>query len=813
MANLSSNTIAVKYVIDDGSISKAIGSFQDLTEEEKKAILESRRLRDELKKTGKEGGDSIKGVGDSLGSLGPIAKTAGTALAAAFSVQKVIEFGKAALDVAGKYQRFAAVLENTLGSQSAAQGALVRIQEIASKTPFSVDELTAAFVKLANQGFQPTNKQIIALGDLASSTGKSFDQLSEALIDAQVGEFERLKEFGIRAQKEGNQVAFTFKGVKTEVDFTNDAIRNYIVGLGDVAGVSGAMAKTSETLEGSVSNLGDAWEGLLNTIGQNLAPVYQKAVKLTASFLGQLKELFKGEQGELNEFQGKAFNDFANQYSKASDAALRNIAANTQARLGILANETKEAQKQYDAQRLAFEKVRSTTQDEKGSGFARQAQLAMEAAKKELTVAKQREASFKASNQAAIAELKRREEAEKAASAAAATAAGVSQAESKKQYDAQLKVLDLMRQTQILEAKLRGDKAGQFAAERRYAEEVYNLTVEYSKKGIGILEEEVKLKKALRDKAVQDLKTAQAQEFLEIKTGSERTADQREKDDKEMEAAHKAGVDRMLAWSKQYEAGQEKLKNKEAEDAKKAEELKQEYVTQTIELASTLTNGFVNLYKQGLDAQLSGIQKRYDEEIRLAGDNEQKVMELNEKKREAEKEIKTKQFRADQVAAVANVLFAAAPQIVKYAATPPLAALIAAIAAAQTGFILAQPVPEFAKGTRGKAHKGRAIVGEEGRELVVTESGKTYLTPANASLIDFKERSHIFPADITERMMGSYYANRTDTYSTGMATELKEIKGLLANMPVHALELNERGFEKFIRTPRRSTKILNARNG
>ena len=377
-----------------------------------------------------------------------------------------------------------------------------------------------------------------------------------------------------------------------------------------------------------------------------------------------------------------------------------------------------------------------------------------------------------------------------------------------------MKMLDLIRQIQTTEAEMIGNKAGEFAAERRYAEEVYNLTVEYSKKNIGILAEEVKLKKALRDKAVQDFKTAQAQEFIEIKTGSERTAAQREKDDKEMEAAHKAGVDRMLAWSKQYEADQKFLTDKEVDDAKKAEELKQEYITQTIELAQTLFNGFTNLYKQGLDAQLSGIQKRYDEEIRLAGDNEQKVMELNEKKREAEKEIKTKQFRADQVNAVANVLFQSAPQIVKYAVTaPPLAAIVAAIAAAQTGFILAQPVPEFAKGTRGKAHKGRAIVGEEGRELVVTESGKTYLTPANASLIDFKERSHIFPADITERMMGSYYANRTDSYSTGMATELKEIKGLLANMPVHALELNERGFEKFIRTPRRSTKILNARNG
>jgi hypothetical protein len=343
---------------------------------------------------------------------------------------------------------------------------------------------------------------------------------------------------------------------------------------------------------------------------------------------------------------------------------------------------------------------------------------------------------------------------------------------------------------------------------------VYNLTLEYSNKGIGILAQEVELKKALRDKAVQDYRVAQSQEFMQIKTGSEILAKQKENSDKEIQDLHKAGVDRMLDASKQYEAEQKALRDQAVEDTKKAEELKQQAFEKSIELAQTLFNGFINLYNQGLDAQLSRIQKQYDEEIRLAGDNEQKVMELNEKKRQAEKEIKTKQFRADQINAVANVLFQSAPQIVKYSVTaPPLAAIVAAIAAAQTGFILAQPVPEFAKGTRGKAHKGKAIVGEEGRELVVTESGKTYLTPGTASLVDFKERSHILPADITERMMGSYYANRTDAYSSGMATELKEIKGLLANLPVHALELNERGFEKFIRTPRRSTKILNTRNG
>ena len=71
------------------------------------------------------------------------------------------------------------------------------------------------------------------LGDLASSTGKDFDQLAEAIIDAQTGEFERLKEFGIRASKQGDEVKFTFKEVETQVDFTADSIRDYVLSLGD----------------------------------------------------------------------------------------------------------------------------------------------------------------------------------------------------------------------------------------------------------------------------------------------------------------------------------------------------------------------------------------------------------------------------------------------------------------------------------------------------------------------------------------------------------------------------------------------------
>lgn len=192
----------------------------------------------------------------------------GGAIAGVFAVGQIVSFGKEVFNLTAEFQKFEAVLTNTLGHNGAAKAALSQITEFASKTPFQVNELTASFVKLANQGFIPTLKQMQALGDLASAMGKSFDQLTEAIIDAQTGEFERLKEFGIRASKQGDKVTFTFKGVKKQVDFTADSIREYVLSLGEVEGVTGGMEAQSKTLGGTLSNLKDAWDQLSISIGK-----------------------------------------------------------------------------------------------------------------------------------------------------------------------------------------------------------------------------------------------------------------------------------------------------------------------------------------------------------------------------------------------------------------------------------------------------------------------------------------------------------------------------------------------------------------
>jgi len=221
----------------------------------------------------------------------------GGAITAALSVGAVISFGKAVVDTLGEFQKMGAVLTNTLGSSSAAKKAMDDIMLFASRTPFAVKELTNTYVKLANQGIKPSMQQMTALGDIAASTGKSFDQLGEAVIDASTSfEFERLKEFGIRAKRNGDQVAFTFKGVTTEVKATTANINDYIISLGEAEGVTGAMAAISDTVAGKISNLGDNYDTFLKVVGEGNTGAIAGAIDALNSLLSSINETEKATQ-------------------------------------------------------------------------------------------------------------------------------------------------------------------------------------------------------------------------------------------------------------------------------------------------------------------------------------------------------------------------------------------------------------------------------------------------------------------------------------------------------------------------------------
>ena len=269
--------------------------IKDLNKGLKSTQTQLKDLQTKSKQTSKE-------MQSNMNQTSKVAGDLKASLAGVFAVGTAVSLAKSIITVRAEFEKFEAMLKVALGSAEAANREFDKIKQFAATTPFSVRELTDSFVRLVNQGFKPTQKEMKAMGDLAAAMGKDFIQLTEAIIDAQVGEFERLKEFGIRASKEGDNVTLAFKGVEHQVDFTAEAIQQAIIGFGEMEGVMGTMEEVSQTLGGQLSMLGDSVTLLANEIGKMSGEDVGNGItviKNLADILKGLAELRENENGAL----------------------------------------------------------------------------------------------------------------------------------------------------------------------------------------------------------------------------------------------------------------------------------------------------------------------------------------------------------------------------------------------------------------------------------------------------------------------------------------------------------------------------------
>ena len=247
-----------------------------------------RKLREGVKRSNQTVNDWAKNANVQGQSVQQMFNNVAKAAAGLASVGFAVRMGKEITAVRGEWQKYEAVLTNTLGSNEQAGKSMDMLAGYAAKTNFQLNEVTDSYVKLVNNGFKPAKEEIRSLGDLAASKAKGFNQLTEAIIDAETFEFERLKEFGIRASKNGEQVTFTFKGIKTTVDAASESIRDYIISLGDLEGVKGSTEAISKTLVGMVSNFEDAYDKMLNTLGKDnqgmLVDIVKGGTKLVENY-------------------------------------------------------------------------------------------------------------------------------------------------------------------------------------------------------------------------------------------------------------------------------------------------------------------------------------------------------------------------------------------------------------------------------------------------------------------------------------------------------------------------------------------------
>lgn len=172
------------------------------------------KVRQEFKNLGNDGDKAFRRItqvitpaNDNLKALDATARSfnevirQGTALFGAYlGFQGLKNTFSSIFNANTTFERLSASLKTVTGSTKAAQEAFTLIEKFAINTPYQLNEIVEAFIRLKALGLDPSEEALTSYGNTASAFSKNMIDFVEAVADATVGEFERLKTFGIKAR-------------------------------------------------------------------------------------------------------------------------------------------------------------------------------------------------------------------------------------------------------------------------------------------------------------------------------------------------------------------------------------------------------------------------------------------------------------------------------------------------------------------------------------------------------------------------------------------------------------------------------------
>ena len=248
----------------------------------------------------REASRSLDRLGNEGDRLGTRFTAMASAVSAALSAIAVGALVNKVIDAQRQFDVLFASLKTMTGGTEQATAAWERLVEFAATTPYSLEQAVQGFVKLKALGLDPSERAMTSFGNTAAAMGKDLMQMIEAVADASTGEFERLKEFGIKSKAEKDKVTFTFQNVKTTIQNNAQAITEYLTKIGENQ-FAGAMSDRIKTLDGDISALSDSMKALYLSISQSgFGDVVATSVQNATKAVQELTQSIK--QGELTEY-------------------------------------------------------------------------------------------------------------------------------------------------------------------------------------------------------------------------------------------------------------------------------------------------------------------------------------------------------------------------------------------------------------------------------------------------------------------------------------------------------------------------------
>lgn len=233
-------------------------------------------------------------------------KNIGKAVAAAFTVQQLKEFGSQVVKVRGEFQQLEVAFKTMLGSADKADALMSQLIKTAATTPFGMTELAQASKQLIAYGVEgnKVNETLIRLGDIAAGLsipvgdlaylygttmvqGRLYTQDLNQFLGRGIPLTEELaKQFGVA----DSQV----KQLVTDGKVGFEDVEKAIISLTSEGGkFGGLMEAQSQTIAGQISNIEDSIEQMFNEIGKKSEGFISETLSVTSSIVENWQNIGK----------------------------------------------------------------------------------------------------------------------------------------------------------------------------------------------------------------------------------------------------------------------------------------------------------------------------------------------------------------------------------------------------------------------------------------------------------------------------------------------------------------------------------------
>ena len=264
-----SKTIGVALTLKDmfsPAIKKAMDNTRNFTEQAKKAsnafkpetwTRDSRKAFSTLEK-------SFNSINNKFNSVAKTALKFGGVIGGVLGGITLKSGFEEALNMEG----FRVQLETATKSTQKASELMVKAVKFANSTPFETNEVVQATAIMESYGIS-SERWLKDVADMAGATNKSIEQATEAMADVAVGEFERLKQFGIKKdqillesnKRYGEGVVFNNKGQVLDQAKLMDTVQSMMQQK-----FGGGAEKLANTTKGMLSTISGITKSTMSQI-------------------------------------------------------------------------------------------------------------------------------------------------------------------------------------------------------------------------------------------------------------------------------------------------------------------------------------------------------------------------------------------------------------------------------------------------------------------------------------------------------------------------------------------------------------------